>query len=154
MANFSQAINSAKSRLQTLKVAVDEYLASKMKIPAKQLAEQFSPSFDEMLAELEMTEEDYVLAIRHGLQRAKVLVRRRPQDIRINQFCLRLSAAWAANTDVQFVLDAYSCAEYVVSYIGKSFRGISQLLSRASKESKNKPLKQQFRFVPLLPSTY
>ncbi len=132
-------------------MVVDEYLASKMQIPGKRLADEFNLSFDEMLGELNMSEADYVLAIRHGLQRPKVMLKRRPRDIRVNQFCLPLSVVWAANTDVQFILDAYSCAEYVVSYIGKSLRGMSQLLSRASKESKNQPLKQQFRYSPSLP---
>ncbi|MCP4486932.1 MAG: hypothetical protein GY820_06385 [Gammaproteobacteria bacterium] len=41
--------------------------------------------------------------------------------------------------------------QYIVSYISKDSRGMSQLLSRAAKESKagNQPLKQQFRLIML-----
>lgn len=32
-----------------------------------------------------------------------------------------------SNTDIQFILDEYSCAEYVVEYVNKTNRGISNL---------------------------
>lgn len=54
---------------------------------------------------------------------------------------------WQANIDVQFVLDAYSCASYIVSYISKGQRGMSNLMQRATQESKEYKLslKQQMR---------
>jgi len=56
---------------------------------------------------------------------------------------------WSANIDVQFVLDAYSCAAYIVSYISKGQRGMSNLMYQAAKEAKenNLDLKQQLRAV-------
>jgi hypothetical protein len=40
-------------------------------------------------------------------------------------------AAWKANHDLQFVLDPYACAMYIVSYISKSQKGMSALLDQA-----------------------
>jgi len=37
--------------------------------------------------------------------------------------------------DVQFVLDTYECAVYILSYITKGQRGISKSLEKASKEA-------------------
>ena len=36
--------------------------------------------------------------------------------------------AWRANMDIQFVLDVYACAMYIVSYISKAQKGMSGLL--------------------------
>ncbi|CAC5423124.1 unnamed protein product [Mytilus coruscus] len=56
---------------------------------------------------------------------------------------------WQANIDVQFVLDPYSCASYIVSYISKGQRGMSNLMYRASQEAKenNMDLKHQMRHI-------
>lgn len=39
--------------------------------------------------------------------------------------------------DIQYILDPYACAAYIVSYISKGQRGMSNLLSTACRESKN-----------------
>jgi hypothetical protein len=37
-------------------------------------------------------------------------------------------SAWKSNHDLQFVLDPYACAMYIVSYISKYQKGMSALL--------------------------
>ena len=51
--------------------------------------------------------------------------------------------------DVQFVLDVYACAMYIVSYISKAQKGMSQLLQRACDEARdgNSSIKQQVRDI-------
>ena len=51
--------------------------------------------------------------------------------------------------DVQFVLDVYACAMYIVSYISKAQKCISELLRKACAEAKegNASIKQQVRDV-------
>ena len=51
--------------------------------------------------------------------------------------------------DVQFVLDPYACAVYLLSYITKGQRGISKLLDKASKEanSGNKDIVNRVRHI-------
>ena len=51
--------------------------------------------------------------------------------------------------DLQFILDAYACAMYIVSYIAKSQRGMSNLLYHACQEARkgNPDLKQQVRMI-------
>ncbi len=47
--------------------------------------------------------------------------------------------------DIQFVLDAYACAMYIVSYISKAQKGMSELLCKACAEARegNANIKQQ-----------
>jgi len=51
--------------------------------------------------------------------------------------------------DVQFVLDPYACAVYILSYITKGQRGISKVLDKASKEanSGNKDILNRVRYI-------
>ncbi len=60
-----------------------------------------------------------------------------------------LLSAWKANDDFQFVLDAYACAMYIVTYVSKSQRGMSSLLDKACKEARkgDKDLKGRVRHI-------
>ena len=51
--------------------------------------------------------------------------------------------------DIQSVLDAYACAMYIVSYISKAQKGMSELLRRVCAEAKegNAHIKQQVRDI-------
>ena len=51
--------------------------------------------------------------------------------------------------DIQYVLDVYACAMYIVSYISKAQRGMSELLRTAYEEAKsgNSSVKQQVRDI-------
>ena len=51
-----------------------------------------------------------------------VVLKRKPSDIWINQFNKDLLRAWNANMDIQYVVDAYSCVVYIISYISKAER--------------------------------
>ena len=51
--------------------------------------------------------------------------------------------------DIQFVLDVYACAMYIVSYISKAHKGMSELLRRACDEARkgNSNIKQLVRDI-------
>ena len=51
--------------------------------------------------------------------------------------------------DIQFVLDVYACAMYIVSYISKAQKGMSELLRTACEEARrgNSSIKQQVRDI-------
>ena len=86
---------------------------------------------------VELTEEEYIKCIRSSLNSTKVFLARKPKDIRVNLYNETVLKAWEANIDIQFVLDPYACAMYIVSYISKSQRGMSSLMHAASKEARN-----------------
>ena len=98
-------------------------------------------TFDELLQELDVSERQYILAIRSSWNSATIFFKRSPNELRINNYnptCLR---AWRANMDIQYVLDVYACAMYIV--------GMSELLRKAvegAKEGKTN-IKQQVRDI-------
>lgn len=106
-------------------------------------------TFPEFLKGLHMTEEEYFEALRSVLQRNTIYLKRDPSEIRINSYNQMMLKCWQANIGVQFILDPYSCASYIVSYISKGQRGMSNLMYNAVKEAKehNLDLKHQLRHV-------
>ena len=67
-------------------------------------------SFHKFLDKLELTEENYLLALRYTLKRTTLFLKRLPSEIRINVHLLK---AWRTNMDIQYVLDPYACATYI-----------------------------------------
>ena len=106
-------------------------------------------SFDDLLEKLGVSEEDYILAIRASLVTATIFLKRNPNELRINNYNRSCLLAWRANMDIQYVLDVYACAMYIVSYISKAQRGMSELLRIACEEAKsgNSSVKQQVRDI-------
>ena len=96
-----------------------------------------------------MSEDEYIMCIRSSLKSPKVFLQRKPCEVRINPYMTSLLEAWDANHDLQFVLDPYACAVYIVAYISKSQRGMSLLLDEACKEARkgNMDIKRQVRHM-------
>ena len=106
-------------------------------------------TYDNFLQKLDIPEEKYINIIRSTLKGPKVFMKRMPMEARVNPYMKNLLTAWKANHDLQFVLDAYACAMYIVAYISKSQKGMSALLDQACKEARqgNKDLRQQVRQI-------
>jgi hypothetical protein len=86
-------------------------------------------TFDELLHNVvEINEDKYIKVIRSSLNGPKVFPKRKPSELRVNPYMKVVLAAWKANHDLQFVLDPYACAMYIVSYISKYQKGMSALL--------------------------
>ena len=106
-------------------------------------------TFEVFLDKLNLTEQQYLQAIRYSLKRTTLLLKRTPLEIRINSYNTNLLKAWRANMDIQFVLDPYACAVYILSYITKGQRGMSKLLEKASREAnaENKDVLNKVRHI-------
>ena len=106
-------------------------------------------TFDQLLEELDISEHTCTLAIRSSLNCPTIFLKRNPNELRINNYNSACLHAWRANMDIQFVLDVYACAMYIVSYISKAQKGMSELLCRACAEAKegNANIKQQVRDI-------
>jgi hypothetical protein len=72
-------------------------------------------TFLEFLERLNLSEKQYLKAIRLSLKHDTLLLKRSPTEIRINCYNANLLKAWQANMDIQFVLDPYACAVYILS---------------------------------------
>jgi len=106
-------------------------------------------SFDEFLFKLGIDFDTYKQAIRSSLKQEKIFLRRKPCETRINLYNPTLLKCWLANMDIQFVLDPYACAAYIVSYISKGQRGMSNLLHKACEEAlaEESDIRQQVRRI-------
>ncbi|KAL9977890.1 hypothetical protein ACROYT_G015348 [Oculina patagonica] len=106
-------------------------------------------TFDEFLIRLGLSEESYITAIRFSLSRDTVLLKRAPSEIRVNSYNTLLLRIWQANMDMQYVLDPYACAVYILSYITKGQRGICRLLEAACEEAKsgNQTIRDRVRHI-------
>ena len=77
-------------------------------------------SFDELLTNLSITEQNYYLAIRSSLHSPTIFLKRSPNELRVNNYNSACLSALRANMDIQFVLDVYACAMYIVSVDGQT----------------------------------
>ena len=106
-------------------------------------------SFPDFLDSMGMSRDTYFKAVRSELSGPKVYLKRRPSESRINPYLVDGGDLWKANHDVQFCLDSFAVASYIVSYINKDDKGMSALMEQACKEAKegNKTLKEQVRHI-------
>ena len=106
-------------------------------------------TFREFLSSLQITEEEYILAVRSSLKTTTIFLKRTPWEIRVNAYNKHMLLAWRANIDIQYVLDVYACAKYVASYITKAQRGMSELLRKACDDVRagNHDIRQQLRVI-------
>lgn len=85
-------------------------------------------TFDNLLKELNVTESEYIFAVRSSLNSPTVFLKRKADELRINNYNPHCLLAWGANMNIQFVLDVCACAMYIVSYISKAQRGMGNLI--------------------------
>lgn len=75
-------------------------------------------------------DEFYEAVLSAGIVRPRIFLKRHPSESHINNFNPFLLNVIGANMDIQYIVDEYSCATYVVEYVNKSDRGISDLQRR------------------------
>ena len=84
--------------------------------------------FDQLLFELSLAKENYSLAIISSFNAPTAFLKRNPNELRMDNYNPACLSAWRANMDIQFVVDVYACAVYMVTYISKAQKGMSELL--------------------------
>jgi len=91
-------------------------------------------NFEYFLINLEISYERYKFAIWSSLKKQQLFLRRQFSDRLLNAFNRNILGLHRANMDIQFILDAYACCSYIINYVNKSNRGVSQLLREAITE--------------------
>ena len=94
-------------------------------------------TFDDMLTQLDMSEEEYIKAVRTSLVRPKIFLKHRPCEIRVNNYMKHCLQFWRANHDIQPSLTPYAMVEYMLAYITKSQKGMSSIMEKACKEARS-----------------
>lgn len=63
------------------------------------------------------------------------MLKRQVDEIFTNQYNKHLLRAWNANMDIQYILDAFSCVVYIISYISKAEHELGLLLQQTKNEA-------------------
>ena len=110
---------------------------------------KISLTFEEFLKHVNIDEQDHIKMIRIGLEKAKIFLKRAPDEIRINAYNPMMLSLHKANMDTQFSLDPYACSMYCVDYISKSENGMSKLLREALDELEkgNNKVRERLRVI-------
>ena len=74
-------------------------------------------TFDQLLVNLKLTEQNYLLAVQSSLKTPTIFLKRKPNELRINNYNAAYHSAWRANMDIQFVLDVYMHVQYTLYHI-------------------------------------
>lgn len=94
----------------------------------KNLEENDYKSIDDFFSQNKVKDEDHYLnIIRAGISRPRVMLKRDVKQIWMNSFNPWIAPFLNSNMDIQFILEEFSCAVYVVEYVNKTNRGISGL---------------------------
>ncbi|XP_072562264.1 uncharacterized protein [Paramormyrops kingsleyae] len=92
-------------------------------------------SVDSLFSTIGISQEIFEAAYSRITKKTTIVLKRRPCEVWVNQYNRDLLRCWNANMDIQFVVDAYSCIVYIISYISKAEREMGLLLANAQKEA-------------------
>lgn len=84
-------------------------------------------TLDAFLLDCNCTHEYYIDIIRSCIRRPTVFLKRTMNELWTNPFNPWIAKTLRSNMDLQFILEEFSCAAYVVEYVNKTNRGISNL---------------------------
>ncbi|XP_071963919.1 uncharacterized protein [Antedon mediterranea] len=98
--------------------------------------EETYQSAKELFQSLNITQGAYEDANNCITNEEKIVLKRNPQDVWVNQYNPSLLRAWNANMDIQYITSVYACVTYVIGYMSKSEREMGLLLSHAASEVK------------------
>ena len=87
-------------------------------------------TFEMLLADLQTMHKEYIISMRSMLHKSTLFLKRKPSEIYNNSFCKQMPKLWRANTDAQFVLNAYATTMYCSSYMEKVDRSMTHAFKR------------------------
>ncbi|KAK7149216.1 hypothetical protein R3I94_008742 [Phoxinus phoxinus] len=90
-------------------------------------------SLSELLTKCKLSIDDYNENVKALSNANVILLKRDPKESWVNGYNPNLLRAWNANMDIQFVLDAFSCVMYMLSYISKPENEMGDLLKNVIK---------------------
>ncbi|KAJ8915563.1 hypothetical protein NQ315_012447 [Exocentrus adspersus] len=85
----------------------------------------------------QLNESDYFTAIRISVKKPTVFLKRNSLELVINNYNEDILNLFEANMDIQFILDPYSCASYIINYVSKVDSGLSKMLREAASDAQN-----------------
>ncbi|XP_034537730.1 uncharacterized protein LOC117811513 isoform X3 [Notolabrus celidotus] len=140
-----QVEKTGSSAVCTCKSQVDKDSEKRMRDHAAKILEAVKKALsdenrsfgclDELFDSLGITQRAFERAYKLFSRNTHVVLKREVNEVWVNQFSKPLLKCWNANMDIQYVVDAYACVVYIVSYISKAEREIGLLLGNAQREA-------------------
>ncbi|XP_050294306.1 uncharacterized protein LOC126734651 [Anthonomus grandis grandis] len=111
-------------------------MSEKFLMIMRRLKDKPDLSFENFLADLGMSKDEYLNVIQHNIFKTTLFLERQPKDGFINNFNAEMFSMMKSNMDIQLVFEPYGCCTYIVNYINKSQRGVSDILMKTMEEIK------------------
>ena len=86
------------------------------------LALEIKITYNELLVELEMSQEKYISTVRTSLVRPKLFLKCRPCEMRVNNYMKHYLEFWRANHDIQPSLSPCAMIQYMLSCVTKNIK--------------------------------
>ncbi|XP_058494640.1 uncharacterized protein LOC131465769 [Solea solea] len=136
--NTNQVICTCGKQGQDKPEKMDKELASNILKAIKSALSNEDLTFDtteNLFQSLGINQALFEAAYKRCARKTHVVLKRQPNEVWINQYSKPLLKCWNANLDIQYVVDAYACIVYIISYISKAEREMGLLLANAQKEA-------------------
>ena len=104
-------------------------------------------TIEQLLSNAGVELNDYLKALETSSRGNAIILKREPNECKINNYNPHVMLAWQANMDIQYVLNPYVCIMYVASYMMKRERAMGELLRTVANENRSEELLSQHRKV-------
>ena len=113
------------------------------------LGTETADTFEVMLEKLNMSYDNYILAVCSTIVRLQFYSKCPPCEIRINNYMWNCLHIWRANHDIQPCLSLCAMIEYILNYVTKGPKGMSTQMEKACKDANkgNVDLKQSVQHI-------
>ena len=99
-----------------------------------------SMTFENFLDELGFIESGYILEIQSTLKQPMVFLKRKPSHTWINSFAMDMPNLWNANTNAQYILNAYVASSNCSSYMTKVDKSMTNAFKMICKDHVKKKI--------------
>ena len=113
------------------------------------LGTETTDTFEVMLEQLNMSHDDYILAVRSTIVRPQFYPKCHPCEMHINNYLCNCLHIWRANHDIQPCLSPHAMIDYILNYVTKGQKGMSAQMEKACKDANkgNMDLKQSVQHI-------
>ena len=74
-------------------------------------------SLDDILKKADVSSDDYHKALSISERGKTVILKRKPNEMWVNNYNPHFMKAWQANHDIQFCMDSYAVLTYITDYL-------------------------------------
>ena len=94
-----------------------------------------------------ISEEKYTEILLESDPSRKVILQREPQDLFVNNYNPNILSLWKANMDLQYCVDTIKCINYLMSYVTKCEKGMSEMMMRVKEDFKDRSMQEQMKEI-------